>query len=702
MKNKQKQKRRNLIKHTTLLPLAAALSLVCWSQAEAIQIFDPAIFGQTPGIGSTTSRGSAAQGVSADGKVVVGFDGYVGYDGDGRYYWGSSVSNSAGFRWTEADGMVGLSGSDNVFYTAASGDGSVWVGGMVDYYTGDSTAFRATSAGTTDLGHLGSGTRAFATDVSADGSVVVGAGSVDTTTGKIHAFRWTQATGMVDLDLPGSEYSEAYGVSGDGTVVVGKEGNTAFRWTSQAAGMTSLGLLAGYTSSSAKAASYDGSVIVGSAYTSGEGGDNPSQAFRWTNNVMTGLGFLTGGDRSGANAVSADGTVVVGWSRTTTNAMSTNAFRWTQPTGMQKVTDWLTANNVTVTPGWTLLDATGVSATGKVVVGYGENPGGAIEAWVARVGEEGNCLLTDIPAYNASIAEIGGRAVQVGVSLPNLALFGAHHRSILDYNLVKGEHGLGAWVTSDVAGYDKTKVVSELLEAGVSLDIGTARVGLGGGKAWAQQDLSLGGSAKHDGQYLLLEIANRFGGGVEASVLGYYGLYEADLKRNYMNGATVDTSEAKPNSNSYAVRARLDWKDAVKLKSVGFSPYAAYTWVQTNLDGYTETGGGFPATVNATRTEVSDLRYGFAAKTPLMDSLDLRVALEGVQRFESGNGTSGQVVGLWDFNVPGQSTTQSWARGLVDLDYKITKGMLVNVSANSATDGGDPTWGVSLGLRAAF
>lgn len=709
MKSKQKQTCCNLIKRTTLLPLAAALSLACWSQVEAfskkpIDDFDPAIFGQTPGIGSTTSLGSAALGVSADGKVVVGADGYIGFDGDGAFYFGAN--SLAGFRWTATGGMRTLGGSGLVFNTAVSGDGSFWVGSVINDDT--ATAFRDTSNDSINLGHLGTGTRSFATGISADGSVVVGGSSINTETGAVHAFRWTEAGGMVDLStLSGSsgQYSRAYGVSGDGTVVVGisgsSSGDRAFRWT-QTAGMSSLGTLNGYGASAANAASYDGSVIVGTAFTQGEGGDNPSQAFRWTNNVMTGLGYLTGGDRSGANAVSADGKVVVGWSRTTTNAMSTNAFRWTQPTGMQKVTDWLSANNVTVTPGWTLLDATGVSATGKVVVGYGENPDGVIEAWVARVGEEGNGLITDIPAFNASIAEIGNRAVQVGVSLPNLALFGAHHRSILDYNLIKGEHGLGAWVTSDVAGYDKTKIVSELLEAGASLDIGTARVGLGGGKAWAQQDLSLGGSAKHDGQYLLLEIANRFGGGVEASVLGYYGLYEADLKRNYMNGANVDTSEAKPNSNSYAVRARLDWKDAVKLSAVGFSPYVAYTWVQTNLDGYTETGGGFPATVNATRTEVSDLRYGFAAKTPLMDSLELRVALEGVQRFESGNGTSGQVVGLWDFNLPGQSTTQGWARGLVDLDYRVAKGMLVNVSANSATDGADPTWGLSLGLRAAF
>ena len=61
------------------------------------------------------------------------------------------------------------------------------------------------------------------------------------------AYRWTQIDGMVGLgDLPGGEFrSEAHGVSYDGSVIVGSSYSTAgrreaFRWT-QADGMSGLG-----------------------------------------------------------------------------------------------------------------------------------------------------------------------------------------------------------------------------------------------------------------------------------------------------------------------------------------------------------------------------------------------------------------------------------------------------------------------------
>lgn len=84
--------------------------------------------------------GSTANGISADGSVVVG----------------RSRNDEEAFRWTQATGMVGL--------------------------------------GTLPGGAFSS----FALGVSADGSVVVG-----TTSGSNfgQAFRWTQATGMVGLGV---------------------------------------------------------------------------------------------------------------------------------------------------------------------------------------------------------------------------------------------------------------------------------------------------------------------------------------------------------------------------------------------------------------------------------------------------------------------------------------------------------------------
>jgi probable HAF family extracellular repeat protein len=116
-------------------------------------------------------------------------------------------------------------------------------------------------------------------------------------------------------------------------VVVGKSKNTdpnnllksvkeAFRWVDGV--MTGLGFLHDDTKkveSEAKAASYDGSTVVGTSNVDDPNNDKKSvkQAFIWSDDVMTPLGFLGEDDgvyESKATGVSADGSVVVGESKT--------------------------------------------------------------------------------------------------------------------------------------------------------------------------------------------------------------------------------------------------------------------------------------------------------------------------------------------------------------------------------------------------
>jgi uncharacterized membrane protein len=156
-------------------------------------------------------------------------------------------------------------------------------------------AFRWTAAGGfQSLGALEPGFFSVATDVSADGSTVVGQGGIqivvgNSSTNGSRAFRWTSATGMVAIGpMAGHTHAIATGVSDNGQVVVGISsqgilgyslvgGNgtgTAFRWT-QAGGIQDLrqllvnaGLnLTGVTLVAATAISGDGQWIVGNAVT---------------------------------------------------------------------------------------------------------------------------------------------------------------------------------------------------------------------------------------------------------------------------------------------------------------------------------------------------------------------------------------------------------------------------------------------------
>ncbi|MBU1666511.1 MAG: HAF repeat-containing protein, partial [Gammaproteobacteria bacterium] len=501
-----------------LRPLALAVALSC---AAALATHPVEAADTFTGLGTLGGTESGALGVSADGAVVVGYSDITG-----------DVASHA-FRWTGGamSDLGSLGGTDSAAY-GVSADGGVAVG--YSRLIGDviSHAFRWTGGVLSDLGTLG-GTNSEARGVSADGSVVVGLSDI---TGNVatHAFRWTGGV-MSDLGTLGGTDSYAFGISADGSVVVGESyltGNAAyhaFRWAGGT--MSDLGTLGG-TNSYAWAASDNGSVVVGYSQITGNAAFH---AFRWASGVMGDLGTL-GGTNSNARSVSSDGAVVVGYSQITGNA-AYHAFRWTQAGGMQDVAAWLASAGVALPAGWTLNEASGVNANGNVLVGWGTNLASDYEAWLARVGPAGSGILLDIPAFNASLIEAGARGARAGVDLPNLTMFGAHHRSLLDNGLARTANGACGWATADAARIQNSDSRLELAEVGVCKDIGTTRIGLGVGQGWERQDWSLGGGAKLDGQHLIAEVDNAFGNGLEAGVTAYYGRFGTEMRRHYMNGA---------------------------------------------------------------------------------------------------------------------------------------------------------------------
>lgn len=277
-------------------------------------------------------------------------------------------------------------GSESVAFRV-SADGKVVVGWARDGSNHDIfRAFRWTrETGMQSLGVLGGNGESFALDVSADGSVVVGfAGSENANRGgrgRMRAFRWTQATGMQDLGVfPGSKYpdfkqSYGYGVSADGITVAGyapgpenAEAERAFRWT-RAASMRALGALnqdkisrnrVMMAWSHAFAISADGQVVVGEAWD--DTGRSSTPAFRWSE--TTGMKKLTRFSGEG-RGISADGRVVVGGAYSAPAGEPGNvkrAFRWTEAEGEQ------TLGVIRGGEPWSI--AYGVSTDGQVVVGH--------------------------------------------------------------------------------------------------------------------------------------------------------------------------------------------------------------------------------------------------------------------------------------------------------------------------------------------
>ena len=219
---------------------------------------------------------------------------------------------------------------------------------------------------------------------SADGTYIIGQ-YLDGAGDKI-AMRWdiTGSDPLEDLgELPtGTVESEARAASGDGSVVVGDslvenpnnpsiDLTEAFIW--EAGVMTGLGFLevsSGNDQSVATAISADGAVVAGRSHVSNPNGPGKvNEAFIWEAGVMTGLGFIAddGNDyESEGLAISGDGFVVVGRAKNTdpNNPVKSvdEAFRW--EAGMMTGLGFLQDDTSKVRS-----EATGVSYDGSTVVG---------------------------------------------------------------------------------------------------------------------------------------------------------------------------------------------------------------------------------------------------------------------------------------------------------------------------------------------
>lgn len=362
--------------------VGATLSIFHPSSANAVSFMG---LGYLPGGFFTSSANS----VSGDGSVVAGIS--------------SSEQGLAGeaFRWTAETGLVALGdlpGGDFLSGAfAISQDGLIMAGASSSSasapFEPPLEAFRWTAeTGMIPLGDLDGGVfSSFTNGMSGDGLVIVG--DSNSASGR-EAFLWTAETGMVGLgDFDGGDFnSTAVGASFDGSIIVGSGTNStgaeAYRWTAET-GLVGLGdLPGGEIFSSAAGISSDGSVIVGRSSSTDSSAlpvtlFSGTEAFRWTAETgLIGLGDLPGGNFfSAAIAASGDGSVIVGQSE---SALGQEPFIWDNDNGMRSlIQDFDLDLN-----GWSNLTATDISEDGLNVIGFGFNPEGNFEAWIAQLDSE--------------------------------------------------------------------------------------------------------------------------------------------------------------------------------------------------------------------------------------------------------------------------------------------------------------------------
>lgn len=336
------------------------LLLAAWGSVVGVQGSQgPALLRIPAGAGSDGILEATA--VSDDGEVVAGV---VRRDTEDR-----------AVRWTLVTGVVDLGTLPGTWAAEASdlsGDGTRVVGTSGngrdgEGYGGDPIPFLWIQGKGT--GPLESRSRkeeepefSFAEAISGDGRVVVG-GSMSA------AFRWTRETGFQSLGaLTGSQHAVATGTNEDGSLVVGRcrmaDGGTLFLWRAGTGMQPILETRESYWGTPVRL-SRDGSTVVGEA---------DQRAFRWTEKKgKRDLGVLPGHAFSAARGVSGDGAIVVGTS-TRRDHTQNRAFFWTAPSWIRDLDEYLQEIGMDTT-GWVLEEAVDISADGTVILGNGTYDG---------------------------------------------------------------------------------------------------------------------------------------------------------------------------------------------------------------------------------------------------------------------------------------------------------------------------------------
>lgn len=282
----------------------------------------------------------------------------------------------------EAEGMTFLTpeGEEAIEFfgraVAISDDGEALA--VTRYPDTDTKAGRWTrDGGFEELGDIPDGTGVSrATDMSADGSVIVG--YAHTATQEV-PFIWRDGAIEALTDLPGDATAgQALRVSDDGSTIVGvtavvSSGESrladVFRWT-ESEGFTVIAPVCGELCPERfrLRVNQDGSVVAGTLALDGEG--LAGIAFRWTESEgLTEFGLTGDPYTSRVHDMNADGTVIVGQMDPTSE--SARAYVWDEASGIAELGSLLTASGVDI-GGWDFSGGEAqVSADGKVLVGVG-------------------------------------------------------------------------------------------------------------------------------------------------------------------------------------------------------------------------------------------------------------------------------------------------------------------------------------------
>ncbi len=316
--------------------LAAAITLATTAAASA-QFWSVGVpsGGRGSGVNDLSSNGLVSVGYTATGSLTTAFA-WSATQGRNDFGYESGFPNNSSAMGVSGDGLVSV----GLAFTRVSGQNDTLP-----------LAYRWAGPGTyQSLGDPGRNTGSTAVDANRDGSVIVGNLS-GTRGGSVRPFRWTAAGGLQSLGFAGGDDTEAFAISDDGNKIIGSvsAAGRGFVWTVDRGYEFVSGLPGGDGISFLYGMNRAGTIYVGNANIEATGA-------MWINGTVINLGKL----------VDDFGTVVAGYSIASGPLIATV---WTQPRGIEPLSDYLASQGVTIPLGVMLRSCESVSADGLTFAG---------------------------------------------------------------------------------------------------------------------------------------------------------------------------------------------------------------------------------------------------------------------------------------------------------------------------------------------
>jgi probable HAF family extracellular repeat protein len=525
----------------------------------------------------------------------------------------------------------------------------------------------------------------------------------------------------------GGSSSQGYSLSGDGTTVVGQSETAAseyhaFRWNG---GVMQNLAPAGADDSTAEIVSADGSVVVGWGLYGASG-----YGFRWEGGTHVDLGDRAQFSEFIASGMDDSGDKIVGIS--IDNSTNNHYFLWESGIGYQDVETLLAGNGVDLT-GWDLVGHSNgldirISRDGEIIFGQAQYNSNDVTFLMTSQGITTPEDLTEtlIPVAQTRQQTVSGLNVGTQQSLfasrqafsgfrgdffmpdpspENLAslapaagghTFDSPALASRYSAYVTGAIGVGASNNSaNTAGYGTTGLFARISDEWA--------VGLGVITGSSFTQLKYGGEGRLTGFGGALNIAH------ESADSGWriYGTatvqsLNLDMDRNYINGSGIDGSTGETDGIGFAGAVQLGYALPVS-QTVSLMPYASIDASRTRMDGYSETGGAFPATFSKQTATVINGHLGVEASYQATSNFTLKGRTAWGHQLESRSNSATATALSITYTLPYEDGAPNWVETGITANWQVSDRLNMTTDlAGRFGNTGKPAASVTVGLSYGF